>query len=197
MKAFAIQIKDKNIRFNLTGMAGNYDTDPAQWLRTEESKRYIECLSVLKKCRTADLVTVRRGGRPHEQGTWANDYRIAVEFARWLDTVFSIRVNDLIWRILTKQAVAAEPVAGVWPVIQNGRVGYPRREILLAAGYSPGSGTVSHMKRRYPESHFTIAGIACVSAGYARFRLKQGEYRQSNLELRDQAAGKRLQSLIQ
>jgi hypothetical protein len=132
-KAFAIEVKDGNIRFNLTEMGKNFGARPVLWLRTEESKSYIECLSKVQKCTPSDLLEVIHGGRPHEHGTWANDYRIALEFARWLDPMFSIRANELIWKLLTRQAVVAEPIAGVWPVIQNGRVGYPRKEILEAS----------------------------------------------------------------
>jgi uncharacterized protein YdhG (YjbR/CyaY superfamily) len=188
LSTFAIEIKDGNIRFNLTEMGKSFKTDPKQWLRAEESNRYLECLAVLQKCRAADLVTVRMGGRPHEQGTWANDYRVALEFARWLDPMFSIQCNELIWRIMTKRAVAVEPIGGVWPVIQNGIAGYPRREILQAAGYSPDSGTVDKLKKRYPEHHFTVARIACVSAKFALLRLEQGRVRQLEIDFRESLA---------
>ena len=182
---FAIEIKDGNIRFNLTEMGRKFGTRPVLWLRTEESKRYIECLSKVQKCTLADLVEVIHGGSAHNHGTWANDYRITLEFARWLDPMFSIRVNELVWKILTKQSIVAEPIGGVWPVIRNGRVGYPRRDVLQVAGYSPGSGTVQKLKARYPEHHFMIARIACVSAEYTRFRMEQGRVRQLELKLQE------------
>jgi hypothetical protein len=127
-------------------------------------------------------LTVRRGGIPHEQGTWANDHLIAIEFARWLDPMLSIEVNELVWKLLTKQVVAAEPIGGVWPVVRNGCVGYPRKEILEAAGYSSGSGTVQKLRNRYPDHHFTISRIACVSAEFAKLRMEQGRVRQMELQ---------------
>jgi hypothetical protein len=187
-KSFAIEIKDGNIRFNLTEMAKSYRATPEKWLRTDESNRYLKCLAVTLKWVTADLVTIKQGGKPHEQGAWANDYRIALEFARWLDPMFSIRVNELIWKLLARQAVVAEPIAGVWPVIQNGRTGYPRRDIMLAAGYSPKSGMVGKLKKRHPDHHFTIARVACVSAEFARLRMEQGKVRQMELQLREAPA---------
>jgi hypothetical protein len=87
-----VDVKEGKVRFNLTEMAKSYGVDPYDWLRTNESKRYIECVSVPRKCGTADLLTIRKGGAPHEQGTWANDHLIAIEFARWLDPMLSIQV---------------------------------------------------------------------------------------------------------
>lgn len=40
------------------------------------------------KIDTADLLIVKQGGTPEEQGTWCADYRIAMRFAQWLDIVF-------------------------------------------------------------------------------------------------------------
>jgi hypothetical protein len=184
-KKFAFEVKDGNICFNLTEMAKNFGTGPAQWLRIKESKRYIKCLADVQKCRTADLLKVKKGGQLHEQGTWANDYRIALEFARWLDPVFSIHVNELVWKLLTKQAVVAEPIGGVWPVIQHGRTGYPRKEILETAGYSYRSGTVARLKKLYPEHHYTIARISCVSAEFAKLRIEQGKVRQLEIKFNE------------
>ncbi|MDR1646037.1 MAG: KilA-N domain-containing protein [Tannerellaceae bacterium] len=188
LNLLAIEVKGDNICFNLTEMAKLYGTDPAQWLKYNESKNYIKCVALLRKVRTADLLTVRRGGVPHEQGTWANDYRIAIEFARWLDPMLSIQINELVWKLLTKQAVVAEPIGDVWPIIRNGRVGYPRKEILEAAGYSSGSGTIQRLKKRYPDHHFTISRIACVSAEFAKLRMEQSRVRQMELQFQGLAA---------
>ena len=178
--AFAVEVKDGNIRFNLTEMAKPYGTDPKQWLRYDESKRYIESVALVLNHRTADLLTVKRGGLPHEQGTWANDYRIAIEFARWLDPMFSIRVNELVWKLLTGQAAVAEPIAGVWPLVRNGLVGYPRREIMKAAGYSPKSGSIQRIRQLHPDHHYVIGGIMCISPDLAQNRIIMGKMRQMN-----------------
>jgi hypothetical protein len=182
---FAIEIKDGNICFNLTEMARAFGIAPKDWLRLSETKRYLGRLAVRLKCLTADLVAIKQGGQPHEQGTWANDYRIAIRFAQWIDDDLSIYIDELVWKLLTKQAIVAEPIGGVWPVIRNGVAGYPRTEILKVAGYSPHSGTVGALKRRYPEHHFTISRIACVSAEFARLRMEQGKVRQMEIDFRE------------
>ncbi|OAV64305.1 putative phage-encoded protein [Bacteroidales bacterium Barb6XT] len=88
----------------------------------------------------------------------------------------------------TRRYVPAEqlqPIAGVHPIICNGEVGYPRLELLKAAGYSPKCGMVQELKNKYPEHYFTIGRTACVSPEFARLRLKQGEVRQMEIQLRD------------
>ena len=85
---FAAEILSGNASINLTQMAKPFGKIPKDWLRTEEAKRYIKAISVGQKCLTADLVEVRNGGRPENQGTWCKDYRIALRFAQWLRTEF-------------------------------------------------------------------------------------------------------------
>jgi hypothetical protein len=100
-KRFAVEMKDGELRANLTQMAKPFGTDPKQWLRTDEAKDYLKRLATAGKCSTADLLIVKRGGTPNEQGTWANDYRIAMRFAQWLSPEFSIMVDDMLVRLMT------------------------------------------------------------------------------------------------
>jgi hypothetical protein len=67
-KKFAVEVKDGNICFNLTEMAKHFGVKPAQWLRSEEAKRYVKNLAMIQKCTSADLLEVKKGGQPHEQG---------------------------------------------------------------------------------------------------------------------------------
>lgn len=98
---FAAEIFSGNARVNLTQMAKPFGKTPKDWLRTDEAKRYIKAISVAQKCLTADLVEVRNGGRPENQGTWCKDYRIALRFAQWLSPEFSIMVDETMLRLLS------------------------------------------------------------------------------------------------
>lgn len=40
---------------------------PADWLRTEETKQYLQARAVMLKCASADLVQIRQGGVPANQ----------------------------------------------------------------------------------------------------------------------------------
>jgi len=106
---FAIEVKDGEVRANLTQMAKPFGRRPADWLKTEEAKSYLVALSVTKKIVTADLVKVRNGGRPNEQGTWAYDHNVLIEFARWLNPMLSVQVNELVWKLLSGKAAILEP----------------------------------------------------------------------------------------
>ena len=104
---FAAEVVKGNARVNLTQMAKPFGKSckPTFWLRTDEAQRYLSALSELQKCNSADLIEVRRGGDPLEQGTWCRDYRIALRFAQWLSPEFSIKVDEAILNLLTGRRV--------------------------------------------------------------------------------------------
>ena len=111
-----------NCMVNLTQMAKPFGKGkkPANWLRIDETKEYLECLSqVLDNQRCADmrnidsqevseLIVVRQGNPLREQGTWCTDYRIAMRFAQWLSPKFSIMVDDLLMRIANGERIVSE-----------------------------------------------------------------------------------------
>ncbi|KAA6347189.1 hypothetical protein EZS27_005358 [termite gut metagenome] len=75
-----------------------------------------------------------------------------------------------------------EPIGGVLPIFYDGKVGYPRKELLMAAGYSSDSGTVNALKKKLPEHFFTLFRTACVSAEFAKLRYNQGKVRQLEIQ---------------
>lgn len=129
---FAVEILRGNARINLTQMAKPFGNSfkPSFWLRTDEAQRYLSVLSELQKCNTADLLEVRHGGTPELQGTWCNDRRIALRFAQWLDPKFSIVVDEALMRLMMGDAVFAEPINGVEPIISEGRAWYNYRDVM-------------------------------------------------------------------
>lgn len=115
---FAIEVINGEVRANLTQMAKPFGDakKPGNWLKTEQAREYLNALCACKssgnpvatKVATADLVQVKNGGIPSEQGTWAYDHNVVVEFARWLNPMFSVQVNELVWGLLTGAASASE-----------------------------------------------------------------------------------------
>lgn len=95
---FAAEVLGGNARINLTQMSQPFGRScrPGNWLKTDEAQRYLHAISVATKIATADLLEVRQGGDPLEQGTWCRDYRIALRFAQWLSPEFSIKVDEAI-----------------------------------------------------------------------------------------------------
>lgn len=124
---FAAEIFSGNARVNLTQMGKPFGKTPKDWLRTDEAKRYMKAISVRQKCLTADLVEVRQGGSPENQGTWCNDYRIALRYAQWLSPEFSIMVDETMLRLLS----------GSRPVSVRRRLPMPKdRDEVLGAFFS-------------------------------------------------------------
>ncbi len=191
---FAVEEKNGNISFNLTMMSKPYGRKkrPGEWLKTESAREYLDALSVanifatadnqnitnrstkLHICTTADLVEVRQGGNPNEQGTWANHYLIAVEFARWLEPQFSIQVNQLVWNLLTKKTTLVEKFEGVSPLVDDNKAWYYYLDVLKAIGNSTTSGSVSARKRKYPQHFKKIFGRNFVTLDFCHY-LKQAK----------------------
>lgn len=87
----------ENVMVNATQMAKPFSKQPIDWLKTNQSKEYIETFSKLKIITLADLVQVTKGG--NNPGTWMHE-DVAMEFARWLSPAFAIWCNDRIKELL-------------------------------------------------------------------------------------------------
>ncbi len=87
----------ENVMINATQMAKPFGKQPIDWLKTNQSKDYIETFSKLKFISLADLVQVIKGG--NNPGTWMHE-DVALEFARWLSPAFAIWCNDRIKELL-------------------------------------------------------------------------------------------------
>lgn len=95
--------KGDNLMVNATQMAKPFNKSPKDFLKTEQSKRFIEALSEVKKILSSDLVKVTYG---NNGGTWMHE-DVALEFARWLSPAFAIWCNDRIKELLMKGTVSA------------------------------------------------------------------------------------------
>jgi len=165
---FAVEVIDGTVRANMTQMSRPFGKEkkPSNWLRLSQSVEFMQFLSKSQKCALADLVKVRHGGAPYNHGTWAYDYQVVLEFARWLSPEFSIKVNRLIWKLLTRQAVVAEPINGIEPVIHNKKPWYYYREVLRSLGFSTKSGTVAKRKKENPKEFTMLYNRNFITPGY-------------------------------
>lgn len=89
-------ISGENVMVNATQMAKSFGKSPKDFLKTEQTKRFIAALSEVKKILSTDLVRVVYGDNG---GTWMHE-DIALEFARWLNPAFAIWCNDRIKELL-------------------------------------------------------------------------------------------------
>lgn len=164
---FAAEILRGNARINMTQMAKPFGRSkrPVDWLKTTEAKDYIKAVSVVKKCTTADLVEVRQGGSPDKQGTWCNDYRIALRFAQWLSPEFAVACDDVLIRMMFGDAVFAEAINGVEPVIVEGKTWYNYRDAMASFGRSR-KNSAWRRKKACPHCFMKLYGRNFISRDY-------------------------------
>lgn len=164
---FAAEILRGNARINMTQMAKPFGKakQPSNWLKTDESKDYIKAVSVITKVGTADLVEVRQGGSPDKQGTWCNDYRIALRFAQWLDPSFAVTLDDVLIRMMFGDAVFAEAINGVEPVIVEGKTWYNYRDAMASFGRSR-KNSAWRRKKACPHCFMKLYGRNFISKDY-------------------------------
>lgn len=98
--------------FNATVAAKAFDKLPKDWLRTQETQEYIEALGQIILTEQDQLVIVRQGGNPNEQGTWLHP-KLAIQFARWLHPKFAVWCDLQVEEILRGQRQAPAAV-GRW-----------------------------------------------------------------------------------
>ena len=84
--------------FNMTKAAKAFDRRIDKFWEAQETKDYMAAL--LNTLKTGDLVATKRG---NQGGTWAHP-KLAVFFARWLDTKFAVWCDTVIDDILRGKA---------------------------------------------------------------------------------------------
>ncbi len=83
---------------NATKAAACFNKRPVDWLNLDSTKEYISMLAEISNCEKISLLKTKRGR--HNSGTWFHP-DLAVAFARWLDTRFSIWCDKQIKAILS------------------------------------------------------------------------------------------------
>ena len=162
---FAAEILRGNARVNLTQMAKPFGKRVGDWLRTNEAQEYLEAVALQQKCVTADLVEVRQGGTPELQGTWCNDRRIALRFAQWLNVNFAVAVDGILARVMYGDAVFAEPINGVEPIVSGGKAWYNYRDALESFGCRRGN-SASRRKLAMPHCFRVFYGCNFITKEY-------------------------------
>lgn len=168
-KEMAIERRSDNVWVNMTQMAKPFGRSkrPDNWLKTKEAKDYLSVLSVSTKIDTADLVVIRQGGTPEEQGTWCTDYRIAMRFAQWLSIEFSIKVDSLLVQIANGEKI----VSDVLPFDGKNYISQSDYCRTLDCNYHSFFGLKSH----FPTEYIYILGAWYVSMKL--YRMKEADRR--------------------
>lgn len=99
-------VKTDDMSFNATEIAKSFDKQPKDYLRLSSTKEYMCALSTLfsEKAKSptdkTQFVRVKNGGR--YKGTWMHQ-KLALDFARWLSPMFSVKLDLLIIKRLKEE----------------------------------------------------------------------------------------------
>jgi hypothetical protein len=88
---------------NATAIAKQFNKLPKDYLKSKRTQDYIESIRRILLTEENQLVIVKQGGSPEEQGTWFHP-KLAIDFARWLDSDFAVWCDLQIEKILHSPA---------------------------------------------------------------------------------------------
>lgn len=88
--------------FNATQVGRQFGKKPDDWLRTSDTKEYIQAISQICDFQQVQLVSVKRGSPDNGGGTWMHP-KLGIPFARWLDAKFGVWCDMQIEKILHGQ----------------------------------------------------------------------------------------------
>lgn len=164
--------KGDNLMVNATQMAKPFNKSPKDFLKTEQSKRFIEALSEVKKILSSDLVKVTYG---NNGGTWMHE-DVALEFARWLSPAFAIWCNDRIKELLMKGTVSTGTTQTDYTCTENTHGSVDNLSGLLTEIEEELSESISmlqHKKDRISYLKYRLEREETLSAGTAQSQFEQ------------------------
>ncbi|MEY4768969.1 MAG: hypothetical protein RL637_1608 [Pseudomonadota bacterium] len=89
---------------NATAIAKQFNKFPKDYLKSERTKEYIESIRRIILIEQNQLVIVRSGSTENGGGTWLHP-KLAIDFARWLDSDFAVWCDCQIEKILRLKTV--------------------------------------------------------------------------------------------
>ena len=102
---------DKQIRIRpsdrytcLTDMAQAASKKVNDWVRLQSTTEFIQAAVSVTGIPATELVVVKQGGIPEEQGTWGHP-KVAIQFAQWCNPLFALQVSTWIDELLTTGSV--------------------------------------------------------------------------------------------
>jgi hypothetical protein len=84
---------------NATAIAKQFNKQPRDYLKTEQTKNYINSIKRIFLIDENQLVIVKKGSAENGRGTWLHP-KLAIDFARWLSPDFAVWCDFQIEKIL-------------------------------------------------------------------------------------------------
>jgi hypothetical protein len=92
---------------NATAIAKQFNKLPKDYLKSERTKEYIESIRRIILIEQNQLVIVKSGSTENGGGTWLHP-KLAVDFARWLNSDFAVWCDLQIEKILHSNVAPAD-----------------------------------------------------------------------------------------
>ena len=102
---------------NATAIAKQFNKNPKDYLKSKRTQEYIEAVRTILLTEQNQLVIIKQGGSPEEQGTWLHP-KLAVDFARWLDVRFAVWCDLQIEKILHSRSHSDSLAEFLKPLIE-------------------------------------------------------------------------------
>jgi hypothetical protein len=101
---FSLKENNNNsLYINATKTAKSFNKKPVDWLKTQDTKNYINAVAKWQNLTYEELVIIYKGGNDKKaQGTWIHK-KLIIAFARWLSSDFAVWCDLQIEEILKSQ----------------------------------------------------------------------------------------------
>lgn len=126
--------RGENVMVNATQMAKPFDKSPKDFLKTDQTKRFILALSEVKKILSSDLVRVVYGDNG---GTWMHE-DVALEFLSTLSAVRTIPLTGLVDKAFKKILFSfgsMESLRNFVPFTDDDCIRYVKQAVKLLISY--------------------------------------------------------------
>lgn len=117
-------------------------------------------------------------GRPRE------DYFLTAECLEWFIARKIHSVFAVYREVFHLNVKASTPIAGVYPILYQGKVLYPYTPLLKAIGYSTRSGSVQSRRRQYPQHFVKYTDRNWITPEMANLLMQQRETKELQEKLK-------------
>lgn len=134
-----------------------------------------------RKFALVEYVDKKGEKRPEYQLTKMESLFVSTKYEDEARAKLIMRWYELEMQLQELYKLLHTPVNGVYPIYQNGVIGFPRKEQLISVERSPKNGY--RLRHRFGENCFNIGRTACISPKLAQVLVARYEVRQLELDL--------------
>lgn len=115
----------------------------------------------------------------------SKNYLLTTNCLEWFIARRERSVFEVYHQVFHLTIEASTPVAGVYPILYQGKVLYPYTLLLKAIGYSTRSGSVQSRRRQYPQHFMKYTDRNWITPAMAKLLVQQRDTRALQEQLKD------------